>query len=156
MRSFLSTKKQGMKMSEANSPDILFYLLIAVTAGFVFILVLYKLCLFFNQFSQRLRYLNNEIGRTYGAERKRWLAKRRKLWLSLIPFVKFWFVYLQCFSLLLVKWVTGCNLSAHFVSGKKCVFVFNILPHAVPSLKMRDGRQSKGISRLFMSFDYRR
>ncbi len=35
-----------------------------------------------------LRHLNNEIGRTTGRERKHYIKKRRKLWLSLLPFFK--------------------------------------------------------------------
>ena len=40
------------------------------------------------QFSQQLRYLNKEIRRTRGAERKRWKRRRRRLWLSLLPFFR--------------------------------------------------------------------
>ena len=31
----------------------------------------------------------NEIGRTTGAERRHWIRQKRRLWLSLIPFVKY-------------------------------------------------------------------
>ena len=41
------------------------------------------------KFSKELRYLNMEIRRTRGAERRHYLRRRRKLWLSLIPFVKY-------------------------------------------------------------------
>ena len=40
-------------------------------------------------FSRELRYLNKEIRRTCGSERKVWLRRRRKLWLSLLPFVRY-------------------------------------------------------------------
>ena len=40
------------------------------------------------QFSQQLRYLNKEIRRTRGAERKLWKRRRRRLWLSLLPFFR--------------------------------------------------------------------
>ena len=40
------------------------------------------------QFSQQLRYLNREIRRTYGEERKLWKRRRRRLWLSLLPFFR--------------------------------------------------------------------
>lgn len=40
-------------------------------------------------FLQELRYLNKEVRSTSGAERKRWIRQRRRLWLSLLPFVKY-------------------------------------------------------------------
>ena len=40
------------------------------------------------QFSHQLRYLNREIRRTRGAERKLWKRRRRRLWLSLLPFCR--------------------------------------------------------------------
>lgn len=40
-------------------------------------------------FSRELKYLNSEINRTEGGERKGWIRQRRRLWLSLIPFVKY-------------------------------------------------------------------
>jgi hypothetical protein len=44
---------------------------------------------FVENFSKELRYLNMEIGRTEGRERMHYLRRRRRLWLSLIPFVKY-------------------------------------------------------------------
>jgi len=41
------------------------------------------------EFSRELKYLNCEIDRTSGREREYWIRKKRKLWLSLIPFVKY-------------------------------------------------------------------
>ena len=41
------------------------------------------------EFLQELKYLNMEIARTHGEERKIWIKRRRQLWLSLIPFIKF-------------------------------------------------------------------
>lgn len=40
-------------------------------------------------FIQELRYLNTEIARTTGEQRRHWLRLRRRLWLSLIPFVRY-------------------------------------------------------------------
>lgn len=42
-----------------------------------------------NEFMQELRYLNTEISRTTGEQRRHWLRCRRRLWLSLIPFVRY-------------------------------------------------------------------
>ncbi len=39
------------------------------------------------RFFRELQYLNMEISRTTGSEREYWLKERRRLWLSLIPFV---------------------------------------------------------------------
>lgn len=76
-------------MPEANNPDTALYWLIGIVAAFFLILLLFGLVSFINDFSSELRYLNNEIGRTTGAERRHWIRQRRRLWLSLIPFVKY-------------------------------------------------------------------
>ena len=42
------------------------------------------------QFRRELRYLNDEIARSHHRdERKHWKRQRRRLWLSLIPFVPY-------------------------------------------------------------------
>ena len=65
------------------------YILIGIIAAIFGFLLLIKLGFFINSFSRELNYLNIEIKRTEGSERKYWLRKRRRLWLSLIPFVKY-------------------------------------------------------------------
>ena len=72
-----------------NNPDTELYWLIGIVAAFFLILLLFGLVSFINDFSQELRYLNNEIRRTDGAERRHYIRQRRRLWLSLIPFVKY-------------------------------------------------------------------
>ena len=76
-------------MPEANNPDTELWLLVGIVAAFFLIIVLFGLVSFINDFSQELRYLNNEIRRTDGAERRHWIRRRRRLWLSLIPFVRY-------------------------------------------------------------------
>lgn len=78
-------------MPGTNNPDpnIPFYWLIGIAAAFILVLLLYGLATFINDFCDELRYLNNEINRTRGAERMKWIKRRRRLWLSLIPFVKY-------------------------------------------------------------------
>lgn len=76
-------------MPGTNTPHTYLYWLIGIAAAFVLALLLYGLATFINDFSNELRYLNNEINRTRGAERMKWIKRRRKLWLSLIPFVKY-------------------------------------------------------------------
>lgn len=76
-------------MPEANNQDTGFYILIGIIGFFLLIGLLFGLAQFLNDFTSELRYLNNEIGRTDGEERKHWIRQRRRLWLSLIPFVKY-------------------------------------------------------------------
>lgn len=40
-------------------------------------------------FRREWKYLTSEIGRNYGKERERWKRRRRRLLLSIIPFVKY-------------------------------------------------------------------
>ena len=40
----------------------------------------------YNHFRQELDYVNSEIRRTDGKQKKYWLKKRRRLWLDWIPF----------------------------------------------------------------------
>ncbi len=72
-----------------NNPDTELYWLIGIIAVFFLILLLVGLISFFYDFSQELKYINCEIHRTYGPERRYWIRRRRRLWLSLIPFVKY-------------------------------------------------------------------
>ena len=72
-----------------NNPDTELYWLIGIVAVFFLFLLLFGLVNFINDFSQELRYLNSEIRRTDGAERRHWIRQRRRLWLSLIPFVRY-------------------------------------------------------------------
>ena len=72
-----------------NENDSALYLLVGLVAFGFLILLLFGFAQFINEFSQELKYLNNEIGRTSGEERQYWIRRRRQLWLSLIPFVKY-------------------------------------------------------------------
>jgi hypothetical protein len=72
-----------------NETDTGLYWLIGIIIVFFAVLLLIGLASFLNDFSQELKYLNNEIGRTTGAERRHYIRQRRRLWLSLIPFVKY-------------------------------------------------------------------
>ncbi len=71
-----------------ENDEALYFLVGLITFGFL-ILLLFGFAQFLNDFSQELKYLNNEIGRTSGEERQYWIRRRRQLWLSLIPFVKY-------------------------------------------------------------------
>lgn len=76
-------------MSIANNPDTGLYLLIGIVALFFLFLLLFGLASFFNDFSHELKYLNSEINQAEDDERRYWILQRRRLWLSLIPFVKY-------------------------------------------------------------------
>lgn len=72
-------------MPEASNTDSSLYSLIIIV---VLVLLIPPLIMFFNKFTNELRYINCEIERTDGAERQYWRKKKQRLWLSLIPFVK--------------------------------------------------------------------
>ena len=85
----LNPKKQEIAMPQANSSDIMFYWLIGIVAALFLFLLLIGFVSFLNGFSRQLKYINCEIRRTEGLEHRYWIRKRRRLWLSLIPFIKF-------------------------------------------------------------------
>ena len=60
-----------------------------VIAIIVILFVITSATIFFKDFSNELKYINMEIERTDGSERRYWIRKRRRLFLSLIPFVKY-------------------------------------------------------------------
>lgn len=72
-----------------NENDEALYFLVGLVAFGFLILLLFGFAQFLNDFSHELKYLNSEIGRTSGEERRYWIRRRRQLWLSLIPFVKY-------------------------------------------------------------------
>jgi len=64
-------------------------LFIAVFAFLFLSLLTLYFVRWFNEFRRELRYLNTEIGRTEGRERRHYEKLKRKLYLSLIPFVSY-------------------------------------------------------------------
>lgn len=76
-------------MPEANNLTIEFWWFVGIFAVFIFLGLIVGLCKFIDDFSAELRYVNNEIERTEGSERRYWIRRRKRLWLSLIPFVKY-------------------------------------------------------------------
>ncbi len=67
------------------STNMPYILLAAVFA----VLLLVGSVWYFRGFMKELRYLNSEVKRTRGEERLHWKSQRRRLWLSLFPFVKY-------------------------------------------------------------------
>lgn len=60
---------------------LVFGLLLIVT------LVLLIVCRAYH-FSRELQRINVEIQRSHGLEREHWIREKRRLWLSLLPFVR--------------------------------------------------------------------
>lgn len=75
-------------MQEDNT-NIGLWLLVGIVAFILLIFIFLEIVSFVSDFSLELQYLNMEIGRTDGDERNHWIHRRRRLWLSLIPFVKY-------------------------------------------------------------------
>ena len=64
--------------------------ILAALVGIAFaLLMIFRFAMFLSEFQGELRFINNEINRTSGKEKKRWERRRRRLWLSLLPFVKY-------------------------------------------------------------------
>lgn len=87
-----SWKAKGAEVSTMilpNKVEGIIYVLLGIVAFFFLILILYGLISWFKDFSQELRYLNKEVKRTEGFECRRWKRRRRRLWLSVLPFVKY-------------------------------------------------------------------
>lgn len=76
-------------MLETNNLDSELWILVGVIAVPILLGLFIGFCMFINDFSQELKYINFEIQRNTGAERRYWIRQRRRLWLSLIPFVKY-------------------------------------------------------------------
>lgn len=64
---------------------------VTVTLFFVFLGMVFTIFIARWQiaFQKELRHLTIEIARTEGQEREYWIRKRRRLWLSLLPFVRY-------------------------------------------------------------------
>ena len=71
-----------------NANPIVIFAIAAVVLLILFV-ILIGFIQFSNEFITELQYLNSEIERTDGEERAYWISQRRRLWLSLLPFVKY-------------------------------------------------------------------
>ena len=65
------------------------WILIALFGIVIGIGLLVDFASWLNDFSHELTYLNSEIGRTDGSEQRYWKRQKRRLWLSIIPFVRY-------------------------------------------------------------------
>ena len=73
-------------MNQEMNPVINVFLVFM--AAFLFIVFLVALAMKINDFTHELDYINQEIGRTKGVEQRYWKRKKRRLWLSLLPFYR--------------------------------------------------------------------
>lgn len=71
-----------------NANPIVIFAIAAVVLLILFV-ILIGLIQFYNEFITELQYLSSEIERTDGEERAYWISRKRRLWLSLLPFVKY-------------------------------------------------------------------
>lgn len=71
-----------------NANPIVIFAIAAVVLLLLFV-ILIGFIQFSNEFITELQYLSSEIERTDGEERAYWISQRRRLWLSLLPFVKY-------------------------------------------------------------------
>ncbi len=66
------------------------YIFITIVCCFIlFLFFAVGLAMFANDFNCELRYLKNKIKSTSGAERRSWKRRKVRLWLSLLPFIKY-------------------------------------------------------------------
>ena len=63
--------------------------LVMLALCIVLILICDVLIKLFDGFWQELKMINIEISRSSGAEKAYWVKKKRKLWLSLLPFMRY-------------------------------------------------------------------
>jgi|GEM_PF-2536565 len=70
--------------------DTLFYLAAAIFALIIIVAILISFVQWIIGFRTEYRYIKNEINRTYGREKKYWIRQKRRLILSVIPFVRYY------------------------------------------------------------------
>ena len=63
-------------------------LLIAVIATIFSVIFLIYFAATYTRYSQEMKYIESEIRRSEGSEKRYWIKKKRKLWLSYLPFSK--------------------------------------------------------------------
>ena len=85
-----------MRLLNFESSDTLFWILTGILIVFIFIVVLVYFIQWLDFFTQELKHLNNEIGRTTGREQKHWKKRKKRLLLSIIPFIRYWYTLDPC------------------------------------------------------------
>ena len=67
---------------------VIYDILIALFIGVIVFLLILRLVFRLDSLKRDIEYVNMEIRRTRGSERKAWQKEKRRLWLALIPFYK--------------------------------------------------------------------
>ena len=66
----------------------IYNIFIVLFIGVIVFLLILRLVFRLDSLKKDIKYVNMEIRRTRGSERKAWQREKRRLWLSLIPFYK--------------------------------------------------------------------
>lgn len=74
---------------EVTASDTLIFVLGALVGVVLLAAAILRFVTWINEFQQELDMLNTEIARNTGTEQQYWLKRRRRLWLSIIPFVRY-------------------------------------------------------------------
>lgn len=72
-----------------NYNDVVIWVILALFYFLILLILFIAFVSWVIKFSQELNYLKSEISRTHGEEKKYWINKKRRLWLSIIPFFKY-------------------------------------------------------------------
>ncbi len=83
-----STAEEALPEIPSNSGDDSWFMLNLIMAFFA-IAVIVILVIKLIDFQGELRHINSEIYRTHGEEKAYWKSRKKRLWLSLIPFYKY-------------------------------------------------------------------
>ena len=78
-----------LPQEQTSGEDCMIYFLFGVIVVITALILMLKIMLFLTGFSEELGYLNMEIRRTEGEERRYYIYLRRRLWLSLLPFIRY-------------------------------------------------------------------
>ena len=76
-------------LEQFNVSPQMMRLLIGVLVVLAVVVFLAVFLPWLRDFRHEMRYINMEIQRNRGRERDHWIKRKRRLWLSILPFVKY-------------------------------------------------------------------
>ncbi|MBQ8289002.1 MAG: hypothetical protein IJX76_09610 [Clostridia bacterium] len=76
-------------MEPNQTNDTAIWILVALLGVLILLGLLFAFASWLKEFQKELQYINTEINRTRGEERKHWIRQRRRLFLSIIPFIRY-------------------------------------------------------------------
>ena len=76
-------------LEQFNVSPQMMRLLIGVLVVLAVVVFLAVFLPWLRDFRHEMRYINMEIQRNRGREREHWIKRKRRLWLSILPFVKY-------------------------------------------------------------------